>query len=158
MYKVTATEKWINTHYLANGILTPEDIDTERFAAYFDIKVIYRPMPARYDMFGDYMSIVLDSRQSKEEIKEQFFRMLYFIMFCRGHQTAIDRNNVQKHYEKAITFTMYTTLPYFLVKQYEMCDPNIHEKLSNDFVVTEELCTKRIEGIRNRILFESLKT
>jgi|SRR5690625_660690 len=152
MYKKTLLEERIRKHYASSGVTVPPDINIERFAKACKIKVLCKPMPARYDIFKGYKGIVLDSRCNKKEKKEQFFRTLYYIIYNKGHQTALLESERQLLQEKARRFKMYLTLPYFLLKEYNIYDPCITKILSEDFCVTEELCMFRIKNIINKTI------
>ena len=53
-------------------------------------------------------------------------------------------------------FTMYASLPYFMVREYDFNDPYLIHDLAEDFKVTEHLAKKRMEHIERNMLHHQL--
>lgn len=113
-------------------------------------------MPARYDIYGRYRGIVLDSRCKPDEQREQFFHELCHILRHVGHQSIMPEAFRELQEWDANNFTMYAALPYFMVKQYDFEDPYLIHNLATDFKITESLCKKRIKQIQRNFLYNSL--
>lgn len=154
-YTKSALEDWVNTRYRRMGLKTPQDINLERIARIYSIYLHYEPMDARYDIFGRYRAIVLDSRSTIEEQREQFFHELCHILRHVGHQSMMPNAFRELQEWDANLFTMYAALPYYMVKEYDFEDPLLIQNLANDFKVTEELCEKRMDHIKRNIMFQS---
>lgn len=154
-YTTTALEDWITQRYSRIHIKTAIDIDIKRIARYYDIYIHYKPMPARYDIFGRYRAIVLDARVSKEEQREQFFHELCHILRHVGHQSMLPDAFRELQEWDANRFTVYAALPYFILKRYDFNNPHLIHDLANDFNVTEELCKKRLEQIKRNVIVNS---
>lgn len=135
-------------------IKSAEDIRIERLAYIYSI-YHYRPMSPRYDIYKRYRAIVLDSRSTGPEQREQFFHEFCHILLHVGHQSML-RNAYRELQERyANLFTMYAALPYYMVKKYDFNDPLLIQNLAQDFKVTEELCKKRMEQIKRNFLLHS---
>lgn len=152
IYKTTALEDWITERYLRMNIKEAPDINIKRIARIYDISIHYKPMPARYDIFGRYRGIVLDSRVSVPEQREQFFHESCHVLRHVGHQSMMTKAFRELQEWDANRFTMYAALPYYMVKNYNFEDPQIIINLAHNFKVTEDLCKKRMEHIKRNIL------
>jgi len=113
-------------------------------------------MPARYDIYGRYKAIILDSRLKPFEQREQFFHELCHILKHVGHQSMLPKAFRELQEWDANNFTMYAALPYFMVKQYDFEDPYLIQHLAIDFKVSEDLCKKRIEQIKRNFLYNKV--
>lgn len=156
MYTTTALEDWIIHEYNRLHIKTSQDICIKRLAQTYSIFIHYKQIPSRYDIYGYFRGIVLDSRCSKEEQREQFFHELCHILRHAGHQTMMPEAFRQLQEWDADHFTMYAALPYFIVKEYDFNNPYLIHDLSNDFKVTEDLANKRLDHIKRNTLQKSL--
>lgn len=152
-YTKSALEDWVTQRYYKQHIKTPQDIDKTLIARYYGIYIHYKPMSPRYDVYGRYRAIVLDSRSTIEEQREQFFHELCHILRHVGHQSMMPKAFRELQEWDAHHFTMYAVLPYFMVKQFDFEDPLIIQTLSQAFKVTESLCKKRLDHIKRNIMF-----
>ncbi len=112
-------------------------------------------MSARYDIFGRYRAIVLDSCSSLPEQCEQFSHELCHILRHVGHQSMMPKAFRELQERDANLFTMYAALSYYIVKKYDFNDPFLIQNLAQDFKVTEALCKRRMEQIKRNMLFQS---
>ena len=156
LYTLTALEDWITKRYFRLGIKTAQDIEVSRLAYVHSIYIHYKQMPSRYDIYGRYRGIVLDARCSPEEQREQFFHELCHILRHAGHQTMMPEAFRQLQEWDANHFTMYASLPYFMVREYDFNDPYLIHDLAEDFKVTEHLAKKRMEHIERNMLHRQL--
>lgn len=154
-YVTSALEDWITNKYIRNKINTASDIDIYRIARKERIFIHIKPFPSRFDVYGRYQAITLDSRCSPEEQREQFFHELCHILRHVGNQTMMPNAFRELQEWDANHFMMYAALPYYLVKQYDYFNPNLIRDLANDFKVTEELCFKRMEHIKRNIMLNT---
>lgn len=154
-YTTTALEDWITQRYSRLHIKTAIDIDIKRIARYYDIYIHYKPLPARYDIFGRYRAIVLDSRVSLEEQREQFFHELCHILRHVGHQSMMPSAFRELQEWDANRFMMYAALPYYLIRKYDFNNSYLIHDLANDFKVREDLCKKRLEQIKRNVIVNS---
>ncbi|MBP1950245.1 ImmA/IrrE family metallo-endopeptidase [Virgibacillus litoralis] len=155
VYTATALEDWISQRYIKSRIQSASDISIERIAMIHNIFINFREMPARYDIHGRYKAIVLDARCSPEEQREQFFHELCHILRHVGHQTMMPAAFRELQEWDARHFTMYATMPYFMLVDYDFENPYLIHDLAFDFDVTEQLCQKRIEHIQRNIMTNS---
>ena len=154
-YITSALEDWITEKYVRHRIYTSTDIDIQQIALIEGIFIHKRPMSSRYDIFGRYKAIILDSRCTEEEQQEQFFHELCHILRHVGHQSMLPKLFRELQEWDANLFMMYAALPYFMVKKYDYNNQNLILDLSHDFNVTEELCQKRMDQIKRNIIFHS---
>ena len=155
-YITSALEDWISKKYIRNNFLSAEEIDIEKIARTERIFIHIKPMSARYDIYGRYQSITLDSRCTMEEQREQFFHELCHILRHVGHQSMMPEAFRQLQEWDANRFAMYASLPYFMLKKYDYNNPRLIEDLAEDFNVSEELCIKRMDHIKRNIMANSL--
>jgi Zn-dependent peptidase ImmA (M78 family) len=156
LYTTSALEDWITKRYIRYGIRTPADINIKRIAQIYGIYIHQKEIPARYDIYGRYQAIILDSRCTHEEQCEQFFHELCHILRHVGHQSMMPAAFRELQEWDANRFTMYAALPYFMLKKYDYNNPRLIEDLAEDFNVSEELCIKRIDHIKRNIMANSL--
>lgn len=152
VYTTTALEDWVTRRYKRYSIKKASDIDIRRLAYIYDIYIHYKPMPARYDIFGKYRAIVLDSRCNPLEQREQFYHELCHILIHDGHQTMMPEAFRELQEWDANHFTMYAALPFYMVRKYDFESPYIIYDLSHDFKVTEELCKERMAHIKRNLM------
>lgn len=150
MYTTTALEDWVTSMYARMRIQDPADIDIKYLSYRFSIFIHYKPMPARYDIYGRYRAIVLDDRCTLVEQREQFFHEYCHILRHSGHQTMMPKAYRELQEWDANQFVMYAALPSFLLKSYDFDDPMLVQYLADDFKVTEDLCVKRLEQIKRK--------
>lgn len=155
-YYLTKMEKWISDEYLKYNIHSPECIDIDKISDLYDVTIWKFPMEARYDIFDNRKYIVIDSRSNLELQREQFFHELCHVLFHAGHQSEMNDPFRQLLEWEANNFVLYASLPYFMIKQYDLTNEYIIHELSNDFSVTSSLCEKRLEQIKNRIQSNSM--
>ena len=127
--------------------MTPSDLKISRIARIFSIFVKQKPMPARYDVFGRYRAINVDSREPIEVQREQFFHELCHILRHAGHQTLMPKAFLELQERDARHFTMYALLPYHMLKNYDFEDELIIGTLAETFKVRPEIVFKRLDGI-----------
>lgn len=143
-YSLSRMEKWIADEYVKYNILSPDNIDIEVLADIYNVIIWKFPMEARYDIFENRKFIVIDSRTSSEIQREQFFHELCHVLFHVGHQSDMN-DPFRKLLEwEADNFVLYASLPYFMIKEYDLTSEYIIHELSNDFNVTASLCKKKI--------------
>lgn len=151
-YITSALEDWITKKYVRGKIYSPADINLQQIAKTEKIFIHRKPMPARYDIYGRYQAITLDSRCPPYEQREQFFHELCHILRHVGHQSMMSEAFRELQEWDANRFTMYAALPYFMVKKYDFYNSRLIEDLAHDFKVSEELCFKRLEQIKRNIM------
>lgn len=154
-YITTALEDWVTNLYNRLNIQTPKDLKITRICRFFGIYFKRRDIPSRYDVIGRYKAIIVDSRLSIEEQREQFFHELCHILRHVGNQSMMPAAFRELQERDARHFTRYAALPHHMIKNYDLSDPYIVQMLSEDFRVTEKLCIDRLEQIhRNQQLYQ----
>lgn len=151
-YITSALEDWITKKYMRFGIKNPDDININRIAKIYRIYIHQKELPARYDIYGRYQAIILDSRCTEQEQREQFFHELCHILRHVGHQSMLPTAFRELQEWDANHFTMYAALPFFMIREYDFQSPYLIQDLVEDFKVTEKMCIKRIEHIKRNVL------
>jgi hypothetical protein len=150
-YMTTALEDWVSNWYQRIRINSSKQLSIMSIARVYGLYIHQKEMPARYDVFGRYKAVVLDSRTSIHEQREQFFHEFCHILRHCGHQTMMPEAFRQLQEWDARHFTMYAALPYHLIKEYDLNSDYIVSDLAQDFKITERICYERLEKIQRNI-------
>lgn len=144
-YGVFKGEKEWTTFYKMIDIKKPSEITIERLAKIFNIEILYKPLFSRYDMYKNNKFILLDSRLDIKTRKEHFFFMLFMLYY---NETDDDKSE-ETIRRKASEFVEYATIPYYLLKKYNLNDKYIVDVISDDFNITSKLCQRRLNDIKH---------
>ncbi|RPF57023.1 uncharacterized protein DUF955 [Aquisalibacillus elongatus] len=146
-YYTSALEDWITNWYIHNKIMTSQDMNINQISLKHGIFLHRKPMTARYDVFGRYKGIVIDSRERVEIQREQFFHELCHILRHSGRQTMMPEAFRELQERDARHFTLYASLPAHMIKTYDFTNEFIIETLADNFKVRKELVTERLDRI-----------
>ncbi|MFD2637731.1 ImmA/IrrE family metallo-endopeptidase [Piscibacillus salipiscarius] len=146
-YYKTALEEWVTKWYLRNKVLSSHDMDIFQIALKHGIYLHKKPMLPRYDVFGRYKGIIIDSREKEEIQREQFFHELCHVLRHCGHQSMIPEAFRELQERDARHFTLYAALPSHMIKHYDFTDELIIGTLSETFKVRKELVVERLDRI-----------
>ncbi|WP_277680035.1 ImmA/IrrE family metallo-endopeptidase [Gracilibacillus dipsosauri] len=157
-YTTTALEDWVTNWYKHNRIMTPNELmDLKHIALRHDIFLHKKPIKARFDLVGRYKGIILDSRESIEIQREQFFHELCHILRHCGHQSMMPEAFRQLQEWDARHFTLYAALPSHMIENYDFNETSIVEILAEDFKVRKELVVERLEKIYRNQRYQNKK-
>ena len=151
IYTTTALEDYIQALYTKMQIKTARDINITRIARHHSIFIHYKQLPSRYDVFHRYRAINLDARISPAEQREDFFHELCHILRHVGRQSMMPEAFRELQEWDAKRFTMHAALPYFMIKNYNLDNPNLIPDLASEFKVTETLIKKKLNYIERNI-------
>ena len=146
-YYTSALEDWVTQWYIRNKIMTSQDMDIQLIALKQEIYLHKKPMLPRYDVFGRYKGIIIDSRECEEIQREQFFHELCHILRHCGHQSMMPEAFRELQERDARHFTLYAALPSHMIKHYDFTDELIIGTLSETFMVRKELVVERLDRI-----------
>jgi len=149
-YTTTALEDWVTNLYKRLNMLDSKELKPSSLARYFNIYIKQFPLPSRFDVFGRYKAVLVDSREPIEIQREQFYHELCHILRHVGHQTMMPEAFFELQERDAKHFTRYAALPYHIITKYDYHDPNIIQTLAEDFSVSESLCLERLLQIERR--------
>lgn len=149
-YTTTVLEDWVTDLYLQLNMKRSKQLKPSILAKYFKIFIKQEEMPARFDVFGRYQAIMVDSREPIEIQREQFYHELCHILRHVGHQSLMPDAFRELQERDAKHFTKYAALPYHIITRYDYFDPMIIQTLSQDFAVTESLCLERLLQIERK--------
>lgn len=149
-YTTTHLEDWVTNWYLQMGISSPNQLKAVTIARKMDIFIYRKPISPSYLIHGRYKGITLDAREDKLVQKEQFYHELGHILRHAGIQSMMPDAFRKLQERDARHFTFYAALPYHMISKYDLSDYYILERWVNDFKVTQELCEKRLQMIKER--------
>ncbi|MFC7321066.1 ImmA/IrrE family metallo-endopeptidase [Halobacillus campisalis] len=127
-YTITALEDWVSNWYIKHTI------------------------ESRYARFGRYEEIVINSTKDPLIQREQFFHEFCHALRHVGKQTMMPEAFRELQERDARNFTLYAALPYHMIKEYNLKDPEIIGRLSLDFKVAPELYVERLDQIQRRYI------
>ncbi|WP_026577135.1 ImmA/IrrE family metallo-endopeptidase [Bacillus sp. SB49] len=150
-YTTTDLEDWVSNWYIKYRITHPNEIDIKKLAMRYEIFIHYKDMDSKYVRFGRYREIVLDTKLDTTTQREQFFHELCHAIRHVGKQTMMPEAFRELQERDARHFTLYAALPYHMVKNYDLEDPDLLDRWAYDFKVSYELCEERLEQIKRRV-------
>lgn len=153
-YVTTHLEDWVTNMYKRLNVHQPKEINPVKIARYFEIYIKQHPYPSRYDVNGRFKAITLDSRSTPREKYEQFYHELCHILRHTGHQTMMPTAYRELQERDANNFMVYAAVPHHMLHfiDFNKPTPLLLRDMSDMFRVTELLCQKRLERIKNRIM------
>ncbi|PKR79216.1 peptidase [Halalkalibacillus sediminis] len=143
----TALEDWVSHFYKKQKMYSVQDLSIRKIARYYHIFVHQKPVPARHDIVHRYRGIIVDSRDPIEHQREQFFHELCHILRHCGHQSMMPEAFRELQEWDARHFTLYAALPYHMLRFYDFSDDLIIGTIAEDFKVTKELVSERLNRI-----------
>ncbi|MFC7062837.1 ImmA/IrrE family metallo-endopeptidase [Halobacillus seohaensis] len=149
-YTTTALEDWVSNWYIKHKCQQPADLNLNKIAMKYEIFIHYKPFETRYARFGRYREIVLNSTLDDVTQREQFFHELCHAIRHVGKQTMMLDAFRELQERDARHFTLYSALPYHMIKRYDLDDPELLDLWAHDFKVSYELCQERLEQIKRR--------
>jgi Zn-dependent peptidase ImmA (M78 family) len=152
LYKTTHLEDWIAHLYRVLDIFTPKDINHREICRPLHIHLAYKDVPSCSVEFGRFKCITLDKRKLNKMQREDFFHELCHLLRHNGDQLMMPKAFRELQEAQAETFTAYASLPYSMIKEYDLKDRDIIYALSDDFEVSERLVVKRLSQIKDRLL------
>lgn len=155
MYILSPIETRLNNIYFLNHVYLPHDLNIRNLSCIFDILLLLNEGPsAAYNIRG-IKSIVIDNRLPEYQQNEIFFHEMCHLIFHAGNQHNVNDSFLFFQEGQADTFALYAALPYFMLQQFDLADPNIIEKLSEQFLLSYAFVAKRLQQIHNQILANS---
>jgi Zn-dependent peptidase ImmA (M78 family) len=157
LYKLTHLEDWIYDFYKRLRIISPEDIDIKKICYDLHIFLTYKDCTSIHFSKGRFRNITLNVYDSKEKQKEDFFHELCHLLRHFGKQNMMPKDFLELQEAQANIFTLYATLPHFMLKEYDLNANDIVYTLSDIFGVSDKLVTQRLCQIKNRVLSYTLE-
>lgn len=149
-YTTTTLEDLITHWYKAHNFTEPTDLSVHNIGFENQIFINCRPTQASYMKVGNFQEIVLDSRLPHINQREQFFHELCHALRHAGRQLIMPKDFYALQERDARHFTLYASLPYHMIKEYTLSDPEIINLWSQDFNIPLEVCQERLEKIKRR--------
>lgn len=149
-YTTSSLEDWISSWYIDRNFQYPGDLNLRVIAKRHNIFINYKPFESHFTKFGKYKEIVLNSNLNKVTQREHFFHELCHAVRHVGKQTMMPKAFRELQERDAKYFTLYATMPYHMIKRYNLNDQELLLKWAEDFEVSYELCEKRLEQIKRR--------
>lgn len=146
-YYMTSLEKTVESIYNRVGIDEP-NIPVDEIARKLGIELFYGKKTFRIDNI-----ICLDSKLSKEKIKEVFSHELCHCLYHVGNQ--LDMYELYRQYQefKADNFAMHFCIPTFMLQKTIIPKQKYHAAtfLADLFCVTNEFAFNRIEHYERQL-------
>ncbi|WP_082234616.1 ImmA/IrrE family metallo-endopeptidase [Halobacillus massiliensis] len=149
-YTTSALEDWLSNWYINRNFQYPADLDLNYIAMRYNISINYKPIQSRYTRFGNYKEIILNTNLKKSTQREHFFHELCHAIRHVGKQSMMPEAFRELQERDAKHFTLYGALPYHMISNYDINDPDLIERWSQDFKVSQELCEERLKQIKRR--------
>ncbi|MDQ0090177.1 Zn-dependent peptidase ImmA (M78 family) [Paenibacillus anaericanus] len=155
-YKETPLEQWINTKFLARGIMTTINHDIERIAEAFEVALVYDICPS----FSDNEDGVIFLNKHADDVTA---RVIFFHELCHVLRHAGDQRNMSVLFKsaqeiEADQFVLYAAIPFYLVAKLNIPDQRNEAipYLADKFHVPLSLAEQRLDQIQRRVLQGSL--
>ncbi|MDE3840738.1 peptidase [Bacillus methanolicus] len=155
-YTQTYLEEFISNLYKSLGIFKPHQISEEDIAAKLGILFFRNNGPAFHTRVCGVDANYVDARDSPKKQREQFFHELCHVLRHVGSQSIVPFSFREWQELDAKRFVKCAAIPFDMVKDWDLDDPEIIKKASKTFCVTQELCQERLLQIRNRIYINKL--
>lgn len=148
VYSPTYLEKWIVDQYRNHRIYYPEDLNEAYIAQAY--RIYYRQsLKAHSIEHGNFRLICVTETKDKQQQKEEFFHELCHVLLHAGRQIMMPKAFQELQEYQAKRFTQYAAIPFHMLFQFDLRDPNIVNILSERFKVTPKLCHERLTRIYN---------
>ncbi len=149
-YKTTALEDLVTQWYIRHRFTRPEDLNIKKIGLKYEIFLHCKPKQASFMKVGRFKEIVVDSRLPMNYQREQFFHELCHAVRHTGRQSMMPTAFRELQERDAKHFTLYSSLPFHMIQQYNITDPEIINKWSTDFRIPIHLCKDRLDQIKRR--------
>ncbi|MFT8928476.1 MAG: ImmA/IrrE family metallo-endopeptidase [Sporolactobacillus sp.] len=150
-YSPPLAEEWVSNTLMNAGIIKPIDLIPERVAEAFGIIYERRPGISGSMVIDDCPMILTDGRLDEPYQRKQFFHETGHILRHEGDQTVMPKSMREYQEWDAELFAMYASIPFHMI---DFTQPYSIRSFMAEFTVTEELATKRIDDIRQKIFCE----
>lgn len=151
-YQPTHLESWIVERYQKLGILTPDDLNEKQICKIYQIHY-KRALEAHSLSIGQFKLITVKETSTTKEQREQFYHELCHLLRHTGRQIMMPKAFRELQERDAKHFTRYAAIPFYMLKKFDLNDPDIIKIMSDRFKVTEELCHERLQKIFDRITY-----
>ncbi|MDT3426121.1 Zn-dependent peptidase ImmA (M78 family) [Paenibacillus forsythiae] len=150
-YFKTLLEQSIEEYYIANGILTPDDLVIDRIAEIFDVDVAYNELRTFSDNELRVIFICLTDDLNARRLS--FFHELCHVLRHAGDQRRMPELFLQLQEADADRFSLYAALPFFMLETIRL--PQSEDEaaglLGKVFQVPPKLAKERLTQIKERI-------
>lgn len=153
IYRPFPLEEKVMKMYKNMNIYQPEDINIRKIAYYLRIHLKFSANRSYSFQNENFMIININKSLNKTKQREVFFHELCHLLRHCGNQYK----NMPKAFRElqewdAEHFTRYAAIPFHMLRFIEMNNPNFVYNMSQLFIISEDICVKRINHIcRNRI-------
>ncbi|MGM0806475.1 MAG: ImmA/IrrE family metallo-endopeptidase [Bacillota bacterium] len=153
IYFPTPLELWVSEKYKRMKMFKPEDICEEKIAWIYKIFYCKKPIPSNSYENGNFKIITIDSRIVPTLQREQFYHEWCHILRHVGNQNMMPAAFRELQEYDARNFTRYAAIPYHMLDFYDLRDPQLIDQLQNDFKISAELCTERLQKLKSKIKY-----
>lgn len=150
-YPTTALEDWVTNFYLRLGIRSPGQINETVIARRLNIFIHRKPRSSFNEIYGRYMGISIDSRETLEIQREMFFHELCHILRHSGIQSMMPEAFRELQEWDARNFTLYAAIPYHMLHFIDLEQIDPVGDMAYMFKVSYDLAEERLEQIKRRV-------
>jgi Zn-dependent peptidase ImmA (M78 family) len=148
-YKPSRLEQIVIDTYNELGITSPSEIDMRTLANHFGLRIL--ELDVRSKMLGS--TIVLDSRLSRQEQREDFFHEFTHALRHAGNQLVTHELLIELQESEANLMPYFWLVPTFMLADFDLSMPlpYLIPYLAEAFVVTESFMEKRLKLLKARL-------
>jgi Zn-dependent peptidase ImmA (M78 family) len=148
-YKPCRLEQIVIDTYNELGIIYPSEIDIRTLANHVGLRIL--ELDVRSKMLGS--TIVLDSRLSRQEQREDFFHEFTHAIRHTGNQLVTHELLIELQESEAKRMPFYWLVPTFMLSYFDLsCPlPYLIPYLAEAFEVTESFMEKRLNLLKSRL-------
>ncbi|SFP09316.1 ImmA/IrrE family metallo-endopeptidase [Salibacterium halotolerans] len=155
----THREDFVIDLYEGLNIEAPDQINEENIAQKLDIKLTFWRHPSKHDMLLGSPEIYICTRVPKEYQRLHFFHELGHILRHVDVNRFVDPASMFSNWieSDARLFEYYASLPYHMLKHYNLSDSTVIDTVVEDFVIPRTYVNKRIAHVMQQLKQEELK-
>lgn len=152
-YTMNDVEAFITKTYKQHEILSPHDLDLERIASIWAIRLRYTSASRAFSQYDSRIYyIFLPSQIPNVDQRAAFFHELCHVLRHAGNQRSMPKTFLRLQECQAEQFVIFASMPYFMIRDYLYERPSI---IAETFQMPIKYVHKRLAYIKNRIIMNS---
>lgn len=150
-YTPTNKEEKVSRLFQEMGILLPEDLDEEIISQALNIYLLKHTNQS-YSYQNDLLkSITLSAQLNQKQRRERFYHELSHIVTHVGNQSDLPPEFRYLQEIDARHFTKYAAIPFHMIPNIDWEEPNLIQRVSDDFKIPHILAQERLNHIQSRM-------
>lgn len=131
-------------------IHVPYEIEPDDIGQKLRIHVLYHHQPTFFISSAGYKAIYLERNISRQEQRLQFFHELGHLLRHSGSRLFMPAAFSDFQEWDARHFEFYAAMPWSMMRQFNLKNPDIVEELSEAFVVPKKFVRKKLLFVREK--------